>query len=259
MNKLLLSFALLLLTFLTGCVRYDVGVNFDNQQKGEIVQYVKIGEQFTSFNQSEAKKWLSSIENRAQALHGSIERTSPQEITVTIPFGNGKELAAKFNSFFNPESSTKFKALPKGNLDLVQLNSQMSLNQKNLLLFERDRLSLNVDLRALGVLSSQGKLIVSPGSLIDLKFQLRTPWGGRSLISSDALRAEKLGNLLIWQLEPGQINHIEAVFWIPSYLGLGTVAIAALMIAGFYLKYKRLPLIDREFSKNNFASTNLPS
>jgi hypothetical protein len=243
MNKLLLTFACLLLTLLTGCVRYDVGVNFDSQYKGEIVQYIKIGEQFTSFNQSEAKKWLDSIEKRTKELEGTIHRTSPQEITVTIPYGNGRDLVEKFNKFFNPNTSIKTKSVSPTGLDLVQLNSQMSLLQNNFLLFERDRLNLTVDLRALGVLSSQGKIIVSPGSLIDLKFQLNTPLGARSINNGDALSAEKLGNLLVWQLQPGQINHIEAAFWVPSPLGIGTVAIVALMVAGFYLKYKRLPLI----------------
>lgn len=243
MNKLIFTCAFLLLTLLTGCVRYDVGINFDSQYQGAIVQYIKIGEQFTSFNQSEAKKWLTSIENRTKELDGRIDRTSPQEITVTIPFGNGRDLVEKFNNFFNPNTSNKYKAVSPDGLDLVQLNSQMSLNQTNLLLFERDRLNLNVDLRALGVLSSQGKIIVSPGSLIDLKFQLNTPLGGRSINNGDALSAEKLGNRLVWQLQPGQINHIEAAFWVPSPLGIGTVAIALLMVAGFYLKYKRLPLI----------------
>lgn len=243
MKKILLPIIFCCLIFLTGCVRYDVGVNFDNQQNGAIVQYIKIGEQFTSFNQSEAKKWLVSIEDRAKELQGTIKRTSPQEIAVTIPFGNGKELAEKFNRFFNPDLKTNSKSVPKDALDLVQLNSQMSLSQKNLLLFERDRLNLNVDLRALGVLSSQGKVIVNPGSLVDIKFQLNTPLGARSITNIDGLNPEKVGNLLVWHLQPGQINHIEAVFWIPSYIGIGTVAIVALMIAGFYLKYKRLPLV----------------
>jgi hypothetical protein len=243
MNKLLLVFSCLLLTFLTGCVRYDVGVNFNHQQNGAIVQYIKIGEQFTSFNQSEAKKWLASIEDRTKELQGKIERTSPQEIAVTIPFGSGKELAQKFNRFFNPDLKKNSKSIPKDALDLVQLNSQISISQKNLLLFERDRLNLNVDLRALGVLSSQGKVIVNPGSLVDIKFQLNTPLGARSITNIDGLNPEKVGNVLVWQLQPGQINQIEAVFWIPSYLGIGTVAIVVLMVSGFYLKYKRLPLI----------------
>jgi hypothetical protein len=252
MNKLLLVFSCLLLTFLTGCVRYDVGVNFNNQQNGAIVQYIKIGEQFTSFNQSEAKKWLTSIEDRAKELQGSIKRTSPQEIAVTIPFGNGKELAEKFNQFFNPDLKTRSKSVSKDALDLVQFNSQMSLNQKNLLLFERDRLNLNVDLRALGVLSSQGKVIVNPGSLVDIKFQLNTPLAARSITSIDSLNPEKVGNILVWHLQPGQINHIEAVFVIPSYIGIGTVAIVALMVSGFYLKYKRLPLLNQpQYSPNN--------
>lgn len=236
-----------LLVLLTGCVRYEVGVNFADQQHGTIVQYIKLGQQLTTLSQAETQEWLASIEKRATQLSGYAKRLSPQEIAVTIPFNNGQDLANKFNKFFaaNAEKTIKSKAKKQETLDLIQLNSQMSINQSNLLLLERNRIKLEVDLRALGVLSNQGNIIVSPGSLIDLEFVLNSPWGARSLDSDKTLIPEihQGGRQLVWHLQPGQINQIEVAFWVPSWLGFGTVGIIALSSLGFFLKYKRLPLV----------------
>ncbi|GAB4537884.1 MAG: hypothetical protein Tsb0014_27060 [Pleurocapsa sp.] len=227
---------------LTGCVRYDVGVNFKTPNQGTIVQYIKIGEQLTSLSQSEAKKWLSSIEERAKALHGKIQRVNAQEVVVTIPFGNGKELTEKFNQFFHTDTTAN-PAVVSDKLNLVQLDSQISLQQNNFVFFERNNLDLTIDLRALGVLSNQGKIVVSPGSLIDLEFQLKTPLIARNISGENNLEPNitipEKG--LVWQLQPGQINHIEAIFWLPSPLGIGAFAIILLMLAGYFLKYRRLP------------------
>jgi hypothetical protein len=228
--------------FLTGCVRYDVGIYFNTPHQGKIVQHIKIGEQLTSLSRAEAKKWLNSIEKRSRQLQGNVNKLNSQEVVVTIPFGNGKELVDKFDRLFHTGTSDTSVA-SEGNVDLVKLDSQMSLQQNNFIFLERNNLNLTIDLRALGVLSDSGRIVVSPGSLIDLKFQLNTPWLARSVGGSNTLTpiANHAIKGLVWQLEPGQINHIEAVFWLPSPLGIGSMAISILMIVGFYLKYKRLP------------------
>ena len=245
--SLLLPLFCSLLVLLSGCVRYEVGVNFADQQHGEIIQYIKLGQQLTTLSQSETQEWLVSIEKRAAQLSGYAKRISPQEIAVTIPFDNGKDLVDKFNKFFNPtaDKQVKSKTKKEGALDLVQLNSQMSIRQSNLLLLERNHITLDVDLRALGVLSNQGNIIVSPGSLIDLEFVLNSPWGARSIEVDKTLTPEihQGGRQLLWHLQPGQVNRIEAAFWTPSWLGLGTVGIIALSSLGFFVKYKRLPLV----------------
>lgn len=239
----LLPLAFCLLIFLTGCVSYDVVIDFESQHRGSIVQHIKLGQQLTNFSQAEGNEWLSSIERRAAKLQGNTKRVSPQEIVVTIPFSNGKELVSRFNKFFNPSPEKAAQVAKVEDLDLLQLNSEMFLHQSNFLLLERNRLSLSVDLRALGVLSKGGNLIVSPGSLIDLEFGLNTPWRVRSIVSENSLTPEvpANGHQLAWQLKPGQINYIEAVFWLPSPLGLGTIVIVLLMLAGFWVKYKRFP------------------
>ena len=239
---LLLPLVLCLVTLLTGCVRYDVGINFNTPYQGNIVQYIKIGEQLTSLSQSEARKWLSSIEERSRALQGKVQRVNSQEVVVTIPFGNGKELSNKFNQFFHTDTTAN-PAVVSENIDLVQLDSEISLQQNNFVFFERNNLDLTIDLRALGVLSNQGKIIVNPGSLIDLEFRLKTPLVARNISGENNLEpninTSEKG--LVWQLQPGQINHIEAIFWLPSPLGIGAAAIILLMVFGYFLKYKKLP------------------
>ena len=118
----------------------------------------------------------------------------------------------------------------------------MAIAQSNWLFLDRNHLNLTVDLRALGVLSDQGNIIVSPGSLIDLEFALNTPFLTRSINTDGVLLPQSsTRSQLVWKLKPGQINTLEAVFFVPSYLALGTVAIIVLCLGGFYLKYKRWP------------------
>lgn len=229
---------------LSGCVQYNVGVNFEGQHHGVIVQHIKLGEQLTSFSHEQAQEWLKSIEQRARQLDGKTKRVSDQEVTVKIPFSNGTELESKFNRFFYPGATQKSATKAGEPMDLPTLDSKFNLNQGNWFLVQRNHLSYDLDLRSLGVLSSKGNVIVSPSSLLDLQFSLETPWGARSVNQGEnAIRPAVYadGHQLVWKLQPGQMNHLEAVFWLPSPLGVGTVAIVLLVLGGFYLKYKALP------------------
>lgn len=229
---------------LSGCVQYDVGVNFEGQHRGAIAQHIKLGEQLTSFSNEQAQEWLKSIEHRARQLQGKTKRLSDEEIVVTIPFSNGTELESKFNQFFNPVAKKTPSSEAGDTLGLPSFDSKLHLRQSNLFLVQRNKLSFDVDLRSLGVVSASGNVIVSPSSLLDLQFSLQTPWGARTANKvENAISPEVYddGHQLVWKLQPGQLNHIEAVFWLPSPLGVGTLAIILLVLAGFYVKYKSFP------------------
>lgn len=118
---------LVLLTslLLSGCVQYNVGVNFDNPNHGEIIQHIKLGERLTSFSGDSAQEWLNSIERRTRQLQGKVNRISNQEVTVTIPFNNGAELESKFNEFFNSSEHNKSKSVTSTNTELPQIVSTM--------------------------------------------------------------------------------------------------------------------------------------
>jgi hypothetical protein len=240
---------LCLIICLTGCVRYDLGVNFTQANSGTIIQHIKLGEQLTSFSEVEANNWLNSIEKRALKLQGKTKRISPEELVVTIPFANGQELTNKFNQFFIPQIDHKsVKKLNKSSVNLLELEAQMSIKQSNLLLLERNVLKFNADLRPLGVISNQGNIIISSGDLINLQLQLNFPWGAKIITNESPKWAESEHNQYNIELEAGQINQVTAIFWLPNYIGLGTMVIILLMVGGFYLKYRKLPLVNRSIT-----------
>jgi len=243
--RFLLPIVLCLATLLTGCVDYDVGVDFATPYSGQITQQIKVSDQLSNLAPADTKKWLNSWEKRSRELNGKVEKLNSQELLLTIPFGNGEELAQKFNQLFQ-SSIFPNATIPQEQIDLIQLNSQVSIHQSNLVFVERNSLDLAIDLRALGVLSQQDKIIIDPDSLANVEFQLTTPWIARSLANADDLQpiTNTLKKGLVWQLHPGEINHIEAIFWLPSPIGIGAAAIALLMILGFLLKYRRFPGIS---------------
>ncbi|MBE9120302.1 DUF3153 domain-containing protein [Tychonema sp. LEGE 07199] len=242
----LLPFVFCLLTLVTGCVQYDVGVNFQSQTRGEIVQHIKLGEKLTSFSSETVGDWLNSVEQRVKLLNGKTKRLSETEVRVTIPFNNGTELQNKFNKFYNPIAQTtkNHPVASKLETDLPKFESHMDVKQNNLLLVLRNRLSLELDLRSLSLLSSNGSLLLSPGGLLELEFSLNTPWGAESMETvAGALVPEiyREGKQLVWKLKPGEINYLEATFWIPSPVGIGALIIALFVAAGVALKYQILP------------------
>ncbi|MEG4866869.1 MULTISPECIES: DUF3153 domain-containing protein [unclassified Microcoleus] len=256
----LLPFVLCLLTLVTGCVQYDVGVNFQSQTRGEIVQHIKLGEKLTSFSSETVGDWLNSVEQRVRLLNGKTKRLSETEVMVTIPFNNGAELQNKFNKFYNPIAQTTKNppVASKLETDLPKFESHMDVKQNNLLLVLRNRLSLELDLRSLSLLSSNGSLLLSPGGLLELEFSLNTPWGAESMETvAGALVPEiyREGKQLVWKLKPGEINYLEATFWIPSPVGIGALIIALFVAAGIALKYQILPGLGIGKKPQNLGQT----
>ena len=239
-TRFLLPLILCMATLLTGCVKYDVGVNFTTPYSGDITQHVRVSNQLADLAPDDTKQWLRSIEKRSRKLDGKVEKLNPQEVLLTIPFGNGAELAEKFNRLFQTQV-TPNATIPVEQRELVKLDSQVSIHQSNLVFVERNSLDLAIDLRALKALDRQDKIIIDPNSVADLEFQLTTPWIAHSVSSHSTLQPINSGKTLIWQLQPGEINHIEAVFWLPSPVGIGAAAIILFSIFGFILKYRRFP------------------
>lgn len=229
-------------SLLSGCVNYDVGVTFDSPQRGEIIQHIKLGERLTSFSGDAAREWLNSIERRTRQLEGKVKKLSNEELVVTIPFNNGADLETKFNQFFNPVD--KKSDVPSTLEELPTIDSHLSLKQNNFLLLLRNKLSYDLDLRSLSLISTNNSVLVSPGSILELAFSLNTPWGARSIEKADsAIHPEiyQKGRQLLWTLKPGQLNHVEAVFWLPSPIGIGTLLIILFVVLGIYLRYKFMP------------------
>ncbi|MBC7824816.1 MAG: DUF3153 domain-containing protein [Candidatus Parcubacteria bacterium] len=221
---------------LSGCVKSEVGITVESPNRGTIVQHIRLDERLTSVNSGTAQKWLDGIEKRVRRIQGKARRLSNQEILVTIPFGNSRELETRFNEFFS--SVTDPDRSDRKEFDLPKLKSHLKVQEGNFLLLERQRVIYDLDLRSLGILAPDGSLIASPGSLLELEFGLTTPWGARSITRKDgtAISARREGKQLIWTLQPGQSNHLEAAFWLPNPLGIGTVVIVAIVAGGIYLR-----------------------
>ncbi|AKG20673.1 DUF3153 domain-containing protein [Calothrix sp. 336/3] len=226
---------------LSGCVEYDVGVNFAHPNHGEFVQHIKLGDRLTSFSGDSVYEWLNSIERRTRQLSGKVKRISPEEVIVTIPFSNGEELQTKFNEFFQSQKDSS--NTPKdGASDLPQVASNFLLFQNNFILLVRNRLVYDLDLRSLALIANNGNILTNTDSIIDLKFSLTTPWGAKNItVAENSPQLEKTNHQLTWQLNPGELNHIEAVFWLPSPLGIGALLIILFVWLGFYLRYSLLP------------------
>ena len=247
------------LNLVTGCVQYDVGVNFDSQTRGEIVQHIKLGEKLTSFSSETVGDWLKSVERRVRLLDGKTKRLSDREVLVSIPFNNGAELEDKFNQFYNPIAQTaKSRVASPLETDLPKFESHLSVKQNNLLLVLRNRLSLELDLRSLSLLSSNGSLLLSPGGLLELDFSLNTPWGAESIetvVGALVPASYEQGKQLVWKLKPGEVNYLEATFWIPSPVGIGALIIALFVAAGSALKYQILPILGIGKKPQNIGQT----
>ncbi len=214
---------------LSGCVDYDLGIHVASPSQGEIIQHLQIGDRLRSLGDSTVRQWTNLIEQSTRSLGGRVERRPNQELWVTIPFGDAKDLETKFNRFFSPTDITPAQASLLR--DLPELQSHLTVHRSNLLLLERNRIQYDLDLRSLGV--STGSVLLSPAALVNLEFRLSAPWGARSL---SPLPVRREGDQLIWTLTPGAENHVDAAFWMPNAIGIGAGLILALVIAGQYLK-----------------------
>lgn len=215
----------------TGCVNYDVGVQFDSPNRGAIVQRIQLDDRLLTSGSSQS--WLANIEQRARKLHGKIRKVSHNEIIATIPFSTGQDLEQKFNEFFSAELAGKVRG--KKSLELPKIDSKFVVQQGNFILLERTRLIYDVDLRSLGIADSP----INPNSILDLQFSVEAPWGAQSLNrtkNGTVIPARRNGKQLIWTLQPGQENHIETAFWMPNPLGIGTLVILAIVAGGIFFK-----------------------
>lgn len=229
-----LCLAVLAIVCLSGCVDYGISVEFASPHQGELVQHIHFGEQLNVLGSSTVQEWLQAIDQRATALGGKVQRRPNQDVVVRIPFHSSHELEQRFNWFFTGDD----RGHGASQL-LPEIPSRLTIHHSNFLVAERDELHYDLDLRSLGVTSLDGSILVSPSSLIDLQFTLETPLGavGQSRGATGLPRRNHQGKRLVWTLVPGEQNHLEARFWLPSPLGIGGVVITGIVLIGMYLKY----------------------
>ena len=78
-------------------------------------------------------------------------------------------------------------------------------------------------------------------SVTILVITLKTPWGIKNINSTvKPLPPETNNRQTTWQMQLGELNQIEVVFWLPNMLSIGALIIIILVWCGYYLKYSSL-------------------
>lgn len=186
---------------LTGCVDYDLGIQFESPNTGQLTHRIKLENE----TNPTAQAFLQQVRQQTDRVQGSLRSISPQESIVTIPFHTATELEQSFNRFFQTGPGNAAAS------DLPTVVSHLTLDQANWLLFEHDRLIFDVDLSAFGLQGTEN--FPDPSTLFNLTMKV---------------------NDRTWDLDSGKKNHIVTDLWMPMPLGWGTVAIG--LLVGFGLR-----------------------
>ena len=200
---------------LGGCVDYQLGIRFDSQTHGVLTQTLHLDDQFVALNKDARQQWLQIFIQEAKTFSGNVTSLEDGTLQLQIDFYNGADLAQKFNRLFAKDGlMTQVPGAPPllAHLDLVQENWGVAL---------QNQLHADIDLSAL-----QADSAIGDGGALDrwrtlgLSFQIDSIKGTRQ-----------------WPLTPGQVNKIDATFWIPSPIGIGAVVIAVLCAGGYAVRY----------------------
>lgn len=250
--KILQLFGVILsaVVLLSGCARYDVGIRFADANHGEIAQYIYLDENIPGLGGTIVTSWLETLEQQTIQLGGQVRHLSSQEMSISVPFYNAKDLQTKFNQLFSAQTRSNQNNSPVG--------SRLQIKTGNWIVWQRSHLRYDLDLRGLDLPAAIDTANAQP---LELEFSLNTPWGAKA-IAPDSIEDHKdnielsstaatptngkympkfrsRGKQLIWRLKPGKINHVEAIFWVPSPIGIGAVLIILLVLGGSYMKTRR--------------------
>ncbi|PSN15058.1 hypothetical protein C7293_08985 [filamentous cyanobacterium CCT1] len=239
---------------LSGCLRYDLTLRFDHHTHGQIVQTIDLSDRAAALAQPTLEPWLEELRARSRPLGGQL-RQAPQTVTLTVPFGTARDLSDRFQQLFaaapdltqpedNPVASltvTDSSALPAGSTYLQlpgwgPVPFELGLEQTSWVFVSRTHLTYALDLSDLPVRGSiNGE---DTPAWADLRFRLQVPWGLAQLAPTATPPLSQDATGAVWQLQPGQTTRIDAVFWLPNAIALGTLGIVALVLGGYGLRYR---------------------
>ncbi len=236
---------LILIAFflLSGCVRSDIGIRFKDANHGKIVQHIHIAEGKTGLESTIASIWLDKVAQQTETLGGTVRRIASQEATLTLPFFSAKDLEAKFNQLLQTEwqaSSAQTSSAQTSSAQTVPIVSHLKMRSGNWILWQRMVLDYELNLRSLSPLV-QEDLSIDPSKLLQLEFNLNTPSNAKSLNVENPPILHTEGKKLVWKLQPGEVNHLQAVFWVASPLGIGAAVIGLLVFVGAIVRTHPVP------------------
>ena len=200
---------------LGGCVDYQVGIQFDSQTHGTLIQTLHLDDQFVALNSEARQQWLQIFIQEANAFSGKVASLDDGTLQVRIDFYNGDDLVQKFNQLFAKDGlMTQVPGAPP-------LLAHLDLTQKNWGVALLNHLHADIDLSALDADSAVGD-----GGALDR-------WRTLNL----SFQIGSLGDTKQWPLTPGQVNTIDTTFWIPSPIGIGAVVIVLLCAGGYGVRH----------------------
>ncbi|PZO34184.1 MAG: hypothetical protein DCF17_20785 [Shackletoniella antarctica] len=243
---------------LSGCLRYDLTLRFDHQTHGQISQTIDLSERGAALAQPTLEPWLEALQVRSRPLGGQLSQ-GPQTVTLTVPFGTAADLGDRFQQLFadaapavaapvtdpdvfsverpkedRPKDRPTYLQLP----GFGQVPFALALDQTNWLLASRTHLTYSLDLSQFPLESPRPGNEPAEAAWADLRFRLQVPWGLADIAPTATAPLAQDSTGATWSLKPGQITVIDAVFWLPNAIALGTVGIAALVLAGYGLRYR---------------------
>ncbi|MEM6426504.1 MAG: DUF3153 domain-containing protein [Cyanobacteria bacterium P01_D01_bin.128] len=231
LQKLLRVGLVLIVLLLTGCLQYDLELQFDSQTHGQLVQQLRWRGGAIAAN-DELQQWLTVLSERTQQLGGRTRWLSDNAFEIVIPFSNGRALETKFNQFFSPNDATTF-TLPAGE----PIRAELTLQQGNRFVAIYNHLKLQVDLTAVPDLAATGLPLLQGQQLLAGQVTLLAPWVRWQSLSPGESPAGAFTPQETWSLVPGEVNELEAEFWVPSPIGIGAVTILVFVLLGYGVKY----------------------
>ncbi len=235
-----LGLVMLLALCLGGCFQADLTLRFDHHTHGQLTQSIYLGERGTALASASLAPWLESRRRQVSRLGGALQEDT-KAVQLTVPFTTGSDLVARFQQVFADQSPEAGAASTKSQLIIPGLGPipfNLQIEQQNWGLASRTHLIYDINLQHLPMVDEV--LPGQPANPSTLSFRLQTPWGIRQVRPGSALPTNRLPAKATWQLQPGQLNHIDVLFWLPNAVGLGTVAIVSLVLLGYILRYRLL-------------------
>ncbi len=107
-----------------------MGIQFDNPNRGRIVQNIQVEERLKTFSGATIQQWLDTIEQRSRNLGGRVTRKPGQALFVTIPFTNNTDLERKFNQFVGSSDAENAPMTAKVS-NLPKVDSHLTLKRSN--------------------------------------------------------------------------------------------------------------------------------
>jgi hypothetical protein len=200
---------------LAGCVDYQLGIQFDSQTHGVLIQTLHLDDQFVALNRDARQQWLQIFIEEAKTFSGKATSLDDGSLQVRIDFYNGVDLVEKFNQLFAVDGlMTQVPGAPP-------LLAHLDLSQKNWGVALLNHLHADIDLSGLKADSAIGD-----GGALDR-------WRTLNL----SFQIGSIGESNQWPLQPGQVNTIDATFWVPSPIGIGAVVITLLCAGGYGVRY----------------------